>query len=79
MLLTDVDAVHADWGTSEPRPIRSLTPDEIYQHHFTSGSMGPKVEAAYSYASNSEGISAIGTLEDALDIVNGSKGTRISR
>lgn len=79
LLLTDVDAVYADWGTTESHPIRSLTPNEIYQHHFASGSMAPKVEAACSFASNTEGIAAIGALEDALDIVNGNKGTRISR
>ena len=50
LIVTDVDAVYADWGTPEQRPIRSATPEELAASEFAAGSMGPKVRAACWFA-----------------------------
>ena len=45
---------------------------------FAAGSMGPKVQAACTFARNTGKVAVIGSLEDIEDIVNGNAGTRIS-
>jgi len=40
--------------------------------------MGPKVQAACTFARNTGKVAVIGSLEDIEDIVNGNAGTRIS-
>jgi carbamate kinase len=46
LLLTDVDAVHSDYGTEHGVPIRHTSAEQLRQLHFAAGSMGPKVRAA---------------------------------
>ena len=77
LMLTDVPEVLAGWGTPEERPIRRATPDELRAHDFAAGSMGPKVEAACTFVEETGGWAAIGALEDAEAILEGSSGTRI--
>src|SRR3954470_14137778 len=45
-IVTDVDAVYADWGTPKQRALRRVTPAELSASQFADGSMGPKVRAA---------------------------------
>jgi carbamate kinase len=45
-IVTDVDAVYADWGTPEQRAIRRASPAALGAGSFAEGSMGPKVTAA---------------------------------
>jgi carbamate kinase len=45
-MLTDADAVYADWGKPTQRPIRRTSAAALARMSFAAGSMGPKVEAA---------------------------------
>ncbi len=78
LMLTDVEAVYADWGTSQQRAIRHVRPDQIDPANFPAGSMGPKVEAARTFASRPRRIAGIGRLEDAVAILEGAAGTLVS-
>jgi carbamate kinase len=77
VLLTDVPAVEVDWGTPDARPLGTVTPTELADHHFAAGSMGPKVEAALSFVRSTRRPACIGALADAGAIVEGTAGTRI--
>ena len=76
LLLTDVDAVYRGWGTSAAKAISRIRCTEISGDEFPTGSMGPKVTAAVEFAATGH-PAAIGTLEDALLIVKGRRGTTI--
>jgi carbamate kinase len=78
MLLTDVEAVQADWGTPRARPIRSATSVELRALSFAEGSMAPKIEAACRFVEATGHRAAIGLLAEAQQILAGSSGTRIS-
>lgn len=75
LLLTDVDGVYVDWGTSQQQRLTSVTPADLSSHKFLAGSMGPKVEAAIDFAALGQTITGIGRLEDALEILEGRAGT----
>ena len=77
MLLTDVDAVYLDFGKPQARAISRAGATSFAAGEFSTGSMGPKVEAAASYATNTGKPAAIGRLEDALAILEGRAGTTI--
>ena len=77
LMLTDVDAVVAGWGTPEARPIRHATVAELRALDFAAGSMKPKVEAACRFVERTGGTAAIGSLEDAVAILAGEAGTTI--
>ncbi|WP_459077124.1 amino acid kinase family protein [Pseudidiomarina halophila] len=77
LLLTDVDAVYHDFGGSNERPIRQMTPSEAEDFDAPEGSMGPKLIAAARFARKGS-FSGIGAMEDALDLLQGNAGTRIS-
>ncbi|MCL4846084.1 MAG: carbamate kinase [Acidobacteria bacterium] len=79
LMLTDTDAVYADWGTPAQRAIRRASPDALASRHFAAGSMGPKVEAACRFASATGRRAAIGALEDVERILAGEAGTTVSR
>jgi carbamate kinase len=78
LLLTDVDAVYRDFGTPEAEPVRTVTPEQARTLDVPAGSMGPKVTAACDFA-DSGGISGIGRLEDAFNILTGRAGTLITK
>lgn len=75
LLLTDVDAVYADWGTAEARPIRQTTPGALRALDLPAGSMGPKVEAVCRFVEAGGRLAAIGALGDAASILTGGAGT----
>lgn len=75
LMLTDVDAVYDGWGTPGATPIRQTTPEELVGRAFAAGSMGPKVEAACTFAASRAGMAGIGRLEDARAILEGRMGT----
>jgi carbamate kinase len=77
LLLTDVDAVWRDWGTTAARRIDALDADAMRALAFPVGSMGPKVEAACRFVEATGGRAAIGALADADAIVAGRAGTGI--
>ncbi|MCU1453208.1 MAG: arcC [Acidimicrobiales bacterium] len=78
LLLTDVDAVDAGYGTSHPRPIGRATPAEMRSIPFPDGSMAPKVEAACRFVDATGGTAAIGSLLGASALLAGTSGTTIS-
>jgi carbamate kinase len=75
LLLTDVDAVVDGYGTPQARPIRHATTGELRARSFPPGSMGPKVEAACRFVEAAGGMAAIGRLDDAQALLNGTAGT----
>jgi carbamate kinase len=78
VIATDVDAVYADWGTPEQRPIRHATPSELAAAEFADGSMGPKVRAACSFVEQTGGTAAIGSSEDIEALLHGDAGTTVA-
>lgn len=76
-MLTDVNAVYVDYGRPSQRALGMVSPDELESYSFAAGSMGPKVEAACSFARTSGNLAIIGSLDDAADLVQGRNGTRV--
>jgi carbamate kinase len=83
LILTDVDAVYADWGTESQRALATLDVDEAQRldasHAFGEGSMAPKVRAAIDYVRATGGRAIITELSRGLDAVHGRAGTTIAR
>ncbi len=83
MILTDVDAVYADWGTPAARPLRRLTLAEVdalvTSGGVNEGGMRPKVEAAAEFARVSGGRAIIARLNDGPAALRGEAGTTIVR
>lgn len=81
LLLTDVRAVHLDWGSPGRLPIRRLTVagahDGVRDGTFAAGSMGPKVTAAAAFVQRTGGFAAIGALADAVAVLDGRAGTQV--
>jgi carbamate kinase len=78
VIATDVDAVYLDWGEPTQRSVVSAHPDALDPGLFPAGSMGPKVEAAASFARASGHTAVIGSLDQLSTILAGNGGTRIS-
>lgn len=78
MILTDVPAVLADYGTPDERPILRSNPAELRGLGAPAGSMGPKVEAACRFVELTGDTAAIGRLEDAAKIIAGEAGTIVT-
>ena len=78
IMLTDADAVYADWGTPSQAAIRRASPASLASRSFAAGSMGPKVSAACRFATATGHRAAIGALADLRGILIGESGTTIS-
>jgi len=78
LLLTDVDAVYADFGTPTAHPLAQIDPSTVDEMQFPAGSMRPKIAAATYFSKSAGRRAAIGRLEDATAIVAGTKGTIFS-
>ena len=78
LMLTDVPCVCTEWGSTRARGIRQATPTGLRQYRFLEGSMGPKVEAASAFVTDTGGIAAIGALGDASSMLKGEAGTYIT-
>jgi carbamate kinase len=83
LILTDVDAVYADWGKDSKRALSRLSVDEAdaldRSGAFGEGSMAPKVRAAVDYVRRTDGRAIITELSRGLDAVHGRAGTTIAR
>ncbi|MEN8195787.1 MAG: carbamate kinase [Pseudomonadota bacterium] len=77
LMLTDVEAVYADWDGARARPLGAVGADELRSYRFAPGSMGPKVEAAIDFAEGTGRMAGIGRLQDAAAILRGEAGTRV--
>ena len=82
LILTDVDAVYADWGTPNQRPLRRLTAAEAEhmdaQRAFGEGSMAPKIRAAIDFVRRTDGRAVITSLAQGRLAVRGRAGTTIT-
>jgi carbamate kinase len=75
LLLTDVDAVYADWPEPADQPLRETTPRGLRGLELDAGSMGPKAEAVCRFVDRTGGLAGIGRIEDAEPLLAGSSGT----
>lgn len=78
LLLTDVPAVIDGYGTPSARPIRQATSAQLRSRSFPAGSMGPKVEAVCRFVEATGRPAAIGRLDDAGALIDGTAGTIIT-
>ena len=82
LILTDVDAVYADWGTPNQRPLRQLSIAEAERMDaaaaFGEGSMAPKIRAAVDFVRHTGGRAIITSLARGLAAVRGDAGTTIT-
>jgi carbamate kinase len=82
LILTDVDAVYAEWGTPNQRPLTRLTADEAErmdeQKVFGEGSMAPKIRAAIDFVRRTNGRAVITSLARGKEAVRGKAGTTIT-
>jgi carbamate kinase len=78
LLLTDVAAACSDWGTARERPLAAARASELRALEWDPGSMGPKVEAACRFVETTGSMAGIGALRDAVAILRGEAGTRVT-
>lgn len=78
LLLTDVSAVVADYGTPQAEPITRATPAELRSKNFAAGSMGPKIDAVCRFVEMTGHFAAIGALTETQDILDGKAGTIVT-
>jgi len=82
LILTDVDAVYADWGTPAQRPLACLSVPEAEALDragaFGEGSMAPKVRAAIDFVRQTHGRAIITALDRGREAVRGDAGTTIT-
>lgn len=82
VILTDVDAVYADWGKPTQRALRTLSVAEAEQYDrsgaFGEGSMAPKVRAAIDFVRKTGGRAIITELKHGMSAVRGEAGTTIT-
>lgn len=77
LILTDVDAVYDGWGTDQSTPLTRITVSQLRRGSWSSGSMGPKVEAACRFVEHTGRVARIGSLADAAAVMAGIAGTAV--
>ena len=77
IMATDVDGVYLDWGTPSQQKLDRISAAELKSHSFAAGSMGPKVNSAIQFVEKTGKRSAIGSLEEIEQIVEGKAGTNV--
>lgn len=77
VLLTDVEGVMSDYGTTTQRVLREVSVDDLQAQSFPAGSMGPKVSAACRFVRDTGLRAAIGSLTDATAVIGGTAGTQV--
>jgi carbamate kinase len=77
VIVTDVDAVYADWGTPQQRPLEHVTVAELEGIDFAAGSMGPKVKAVCTFVEQTGGRAVIGSITDTQALLKGDAGTTV--
>ena len=83
LILTDVEAVYAGWGTPEQRALRRLSIDDAVrmdeEKAFGEGSMAPKIRAAVDFVRRTGGRAIITSLSHGQEAVRGEAGTTIMK
>ena len=77
LVLTDVRAVMADFGTPDQRPLGEVSVGELESLQVPAGSMGPKVAAVCEFVRATGARAAIGSLDEALAVFCGTAGTQV--
>ncbi len=81
VIATDVDNAVLGWGTPQARPLGPVSTAELRAHaaqgHFSSGSMGPKVEAALRFVERGGKRAIITSLHNIGPAVTGDAGTLV--
>lgn len=79
VMLTDVEGIYTDFGSSYARMLREVSPVELRrlqsEDQFSPGSMGPKVEAACRFVEGGGEQAVVASLDDLKLAVEGSRGT----
>lgn len=78
LVLTDVPAVMAHFGTPQAVPLPRLDLDDLARMRFPAGSMGPKTAACHRFVAATGRRAAIGSLSEATAVLDGSAGTTIT-
>ncbi|WP_194948721.1 carbamate kinase [Actinomyces trachealis] len=78
LILTDVDGVYTGFGSSTQKRVDRATPASLRAMNLPAGSMGPKVEAVCRFVELTGDMAAIGRLEDAAAIIEGTAGTVVT-
>lgn len=83
LILTEVDAVYADWGKPTQRKLTNMTLAEaegmLSRGELQKGSIAPKVEAAAQFARETSGRAVIASLSEGLAALEGRAGTTLTR
>ncbi|MCV2356472.1 carbamate kinase [Paucibacter sp. B2R-40] len=77
IIATDVESVFLDWGLPSQRALGEVTPQQLAQHNFADGSMGPKVAAACAFVNATGRRAVIGPLAKIEAMLAGQAGTQI--
>jgi carbamate kinase len=77
VLLTDVEGLWENWGKPDARLVRHSSATWASQLELESGSMEPKVRACVDFAKATGHAAFIGSLTDAINVVEGKSGTCI--
>ncbi len=81
LLLTDVRKVYLNFAKPNQVELDQLTVEEAYKYlrdgQFHRGSMEPKVKAAAEFVESGGKLAAIGSLDDAYNVLKGRSGTQI--
>ncbi len=79
VILTDVDGVYLRYGKPDQERLTRISASDLRQIYnsgsFPGGSIGPKVRAAIEFVERNHGISIIGSLDNASDVIAGKSGT----
>ncbi len=79
VILTDVDGVYLRYGKPDREKLARISAGDLRklytQGSFPGGSIGPKVRAALEFVERNHGISIIGSLDDASNVIAGKSGT----
>jgi carbamate kinase len=82
LILTDVRRVQRGFGSQDAEELERLTPAQARAlseaGEFAAGSMGPKVAAAIRFVEEGGARAAIGDLDEAVAVLQGSAGTTIA-
>ena len=78
MLLTDQVGVFPDWPNTDSGILRETTARALGERSFESGTMAPKVEAACRFVASTNARAAIGSLDEAREIIEGRAGTHVT-
>lgn len=78
IILSDVEAVETKFGDPSSRKIKIANPEALRGLNFAAGSMGPKIESVLEFVNNGGEFAAIGQLDKAQEILDGTSGTTVT-